>query len=349
MLPRSSESSDDTSSPSLPAFYSVSARVVEEEPPIPIYQATAIDVNQQEQRTPPWWRQRRMMLMSLAMMLMLLVILILLFIIGELTLPGSVSPQSKPTSNSPTQSQTQTSAPSKANGIASPTTPPNIFVKTTLAPASTTIPSLDPTNFPTSSHRPTAVPTKNFEPSYSPSTSDPTLDPTPLPTLSPVFAPSDSPSTNEILFVKRKCEQILEVNAPAEFDPVEVGIYKLLMQSYTVEFGEMVGEPQIVTTCEVTSQNLAVGRRWLTRFLGPLQSLFNRRLQTSVKKNLLVMEFTIQYETRFGIDVEDYPREFQSYINNNLEKITADMNQRFLPVTSAREVIVYNTATPSGT
>ncbi|KAL7529454.1 hypothetical protein ACHAXR_002976, partial [Thalassiosira sp. AJA248-18] len=238
-----------------------------------------------------------------------------------------------------------TEAPAPLLPTVTPTLLPSFRPSTTQRP--TTIPSFEPTNFPTSSHRPTAVPTKSSEPSNSPSTSNPTLDPTPLPTLSPVFAPSNSPSTNGTLLVKRGCNQILEVKAPAEFDPVETGIYKLLMQSYTVEFGEMVGEPQIVTTCEVTGQNLADGRRWLTRFLGPFQSLFNRRLQTPVTKYLLVMEFTMEYESRFGIDVDDYPREFQSYINNNLEKITADMTQRFLPVTNAREVIVFNTAPPT--
>ena len=121
---------------------------------------------------------------------------------------------------------------------------------------------------------------------------------------------------------------------PEKFSDVQLGIYELLMASYTAQFGYMVSKPQIVTTCEVISQELAGGRR----FLG-------RRLQTP--KALLIMKFTMQYESRYGYDVEDYPRQFQTYINSNLEKVTADMNSRFLPVTNAQEVIIFNTNEPT--
>lgn len=132
---------------------------------------------------------------------------------------------------------------------------------------------------------------------------------------------------------------MLEVSSPDKFEEVQVGIYQLLMESYTVEFGHMVGEPQISTACEVTGQSLAGGSRW-RRWLQDLSHRLlgtGRRLQT----NLLIMEFTMEYQSRHGYNVEEYPKEFQSYINNNLEKVTEDMESRFLPVLSALEVIVF--------
>mmetsp|Transcript_3069 Transcript_3069/g.6754 ORF Transcript_3069/g.6754 Transcript_3069/m.6754 type:complete len:334 (-) Transcript_3069:207-1208(-) len=113
------------------------------------------------------------------------------------------------------------------------------------------------------------------------------------------------------------------------------------MQSYTDNFGDMVSQPQIVTSCTVIGQDLAARRR---RSL--LGSLFERLLQPATDV-LLVMTFTIQYESRYGYDVDDYPQRFQAYINNNLEQITEDMAARFLPVIEAREVIVFNSNEPT--
>jgi len=151
---------------------------------------------------------------------------------------------------------------------------------------------------------------------------------------SPVDIPSVPPSTNGTRFIKRECNQVLEVEKSEEYNEVQVGIYQLLMQSYTAEFGFMVSTPQIVTTCEVITQELAGGRRLLSRLL-------------QTPKTLLIMKFTMEYESRYGYDVEDYPRLFQTYINSNLETVTADMNSRFLPVTNAQEVIIFNTNEPT--
>jgi len=210
----------------------------------------------------------------------------------------------------------------------------------------------------------------------------------------------------------RECNQILEVSAPVEFIDVEVGIYQLQMQSYTANFGEMLGIPFVVTTCTVTEQNLAGGRRvvqlegssghglqgddsaregrlgrklekleglgrgvrkttqneakrshlqlakWLRHHPATdlqtdiLEHMFpsspsSRTLQTATPRTLLVMQFNIQYESRYGVVVDNYPSLFQEYINSNLEQVTLDMQTKFLPVVSAREVIVYNTKQPT--
>lgn len=45
----------------------------------------------------------------------------------------------------------------------------------------------------------------------------------------------------------------------SEFTDVQLEIYQLLMQSYTINIGDMVDEPEIVTTCVVTEQEVAGG------------------------------------------------------------------------------------------
>jgi len=167
--------------------------------------------------------------------------------------------------------------------------------------------------------------------------------PSTSPTGAPVETPSSAPSTNGTLIVKRSCEQRLEVKEPKVFSPVEAGIYQLLMQSYTDQFGAMVSVPQIVTTCEVIGQEVAGGRRKR----GFIERLFGRNLQTTATKYLLVVSFTMEYESRFGYEVEDYPSQFQNYINSNLEQVTTDMTERFLPVIKAKDVIVYKPVDPT--
>mmetsp|Transcript_18139 Transcript_18139/g.32851 ORF Transcript_18139/g.32851 Transcript_18139/m.32851 type:complete len:1071 (-) Transcript_18139:185-3397(-) len=255
-----------------------------------------------------------------------------------------------PTTNSPTTTITNrptttiTTSPITAGPTKAPTPPPAPLVPT-LSPTVTpsfrpsysnvpsSLPSIEPTNYPTSSHGPSGVPSNSAAPTIPPSTAFPTLSPTPPPSISPVFAPTSSPSSNGTLFIRRECNQVLEVETPEKFAEVQVMIYQLLMQSYTAKFDCMV-EPQIVTRCEVINQELAGGRRWLGRLL-------------QTRKTLLIIKFTMQYETSYGYDVDDCPRMFQTYINSNLERVAADMRSRFLPVKNAEEVILFNTNKPT--
>ncbi|KAL7460900.1 hypothetical protein ACHAXS_001334, partial [Conticribra weissflogii] len=323
-----------------------------------------------------------------------------------------------PITSAPTTSAPVTPAPTAPPVVITwPTVPPTR--SPTNSPTSSSmpssLPSFPPTYHPTISPRPTYSPTVTASPSYPPSTSSPSVSPTKSPTLSPVIPPTASPSTNATFSIVRECNQILEVNAPVEFNDVEAGIYQLQMQSYTANFGQMVGTPFVVTTCTVTEQNLAGGRKVverehpgrlkfqenghvrrgdlgrklerlegrgqgvrdntentqndgkrshlrLTEWLGPnpttnfqtdiLEHIFpsstsSRTLQTTTPAILLVIQFNMQYESRHGIDIDDYPSLFQEYINANLEQVTIDMQTRFLPVVAAREVIVYNTKQPT--
>lgn len=125
-----------------------------------------------------------------------------------------------------------------------------------------------------------------------------------------------------------------------KFGPTQMDIYCLTLESYTEDFGHLVSEPGIVTTCDVESQELAGGRREL---FWPL-SWFGRRLEQKV---LLIMKFTIQYESRYGYDVADYPIKFLNSVNSDLTKVADDMRKRFLPVIAAQSVVVFNTAAPT--
>ncbi|KAL9191224.1 hypothetical protein ACHAXT_000930 [Thalassiosira profunda] len=229
----------------------------------------------------------------------------------------------------PPTSEEPTLSPIQMLPTVSPTEVPS--VAPTVSSRPTASPSYSPTSYPTRSAQPTGTPSQSGMPSWPPSA---------IPTLSPVYAPSGSPSTNETSYVKRVCSQILEVETLEEFTDVQVGIYQLLMQSYTVEFGYFVAEPQIVTTCEVIGQDLAGRRRGL-------QTLIPRGLWRRLQTPKLVMEFTMEYKSRYGFDVENYPQQFGAFINANLERVTADMESRFLPVVEAQDVIVFNTKEPT--
>ena len=168
------------------------------------------------------------------------------------------------------------------------------------------------------------------------------------------------------------------MEASEVFTDVQHKIYQLLMQSYTINFGYKVSEPLIVTTAIITDQSLAVGRRRNRRRRTQQHQSRGRRLQllenatestnaTSnlvpsssqlllrqfdpLPTNLLVISFTMKYTTKFGFDnIEEYPAEFQNYINSNLENVTIDMSMRFLPVLEAKPVIMYmpvSTGVPS--
>ncbi|EJK48492.1 hypothetical protein THAOC_32704 [Thalassiosira oceanica] len=190
---------------------------------------------------------------------------------------------------------------------------------------------------------PTASPTETRSPSVAPSehsslwpsaSADPTAEPSRPPTLSPTKITRADDVSDDI--VERLAEQTLVVTVATEFTDVQQGIYCSLLSGYTVNFGLGIGPEQIITECTVTQQRLASGRR-----RGFPRSVFGRKqrgLQTS--SPLLNIYFTMTYETKFGHDIEEYPRQFQDWVNGNLSTVTRDMVDRFLPVQEAKEVYV---------
>ena len=47
------------------------------------------------------------------------------------------------------------------------------------------------------------------------------------------------------------------------------------------------------------------------------------------------------YTSRYGVDVSNYPVDFKNYVNGNLQAVTLDMQNKFLPVTTAKDVILF--------
>ena len=157
------------------------------------------------------------------------------------------------------------------------------------------------------------------------------------------------------------------------------------MQQYTDRFGEMKGEPFVKTTCKVIEQSLGGNRRNMIhesdRSLGGLlrrlffgtynnknasgNRLGNRRKSSQQQQqkqdyrqlqtggtgestdSILVLDFTMTYESRYGIDVTDYPSYFKTYVNDNLGVVTSDMQNKFLPVAQANQVILFLDTPPS--
>ncbi|KAL3789169.1 hypothetical protein HJC23_012258 [Cyclotella cryptica] len=253
---------------------------------------------------------------------------------------SSDAPSSSP--NAPSESAFDfTSDAAQSNGTSSPSIS-SASPKPSLLPI--TIPS--PTISPTVSFRPT----NSSAPSLTPTSSSPTPASLPFVTQSPFIAPSAQPSQNETVSIERHCSQLLLVSESQELDEVEVGIYQLQMQSYTASFGHLVSLPFIVTTCAIFEQALAGGRKkrqGALSYLNPFQKLWPWRRDLQTTGTLLLIEFNIIYQTNYGLDISDYPSQFQQYINDNLEMVTQDMQTRFLPVVEAKEVIVYNTDAPT--
>ncbi len=150
-----------------------------------------------------------------------------------------------------------------------------------------------------------------------------------------------------------------------EFDETDITIYESsVMEQYTVNFGYELGEPFIMTNCTVISQLLASRRK--RYHLGedddagdeePKRRLGNRKngnqyqqkdrqLQTvggtggTETLNTLVMTFTMNYTSRYGYDISEYPSDFKTYVNSDLAAVAEDMRLKLLPVQTALPVIL---------
>lgn len=248
-----------------------------------------------------------------------------------------------PNANAPSESAFDFTGDAELSNVTLSPTISRSSRKPSTLPLTTPVPTAPPTA--------TLRPTNSSAPSLAPTSSKPSATLPPYVTQSPLIAPSAQPSQNETVSIQRDCSQLLLVSQNQELDEVEVGIYQLQMQSYTIAFGHLVSSPFIVTTCTITEQGLASGgskRRGAFTFLNPFQKLWPWRRALQSTGTLLLIEFNINYQTNYGLDISDYPSLFQQYVNSNLETVTQDMQTRFLPVLEAQEVIVYNTNPPTG-
>eukprot|EP00581_Thalassiosira_minuscula_P000525 CAMPEP_0183747294 /NCGR_PEP_ID=MMETSP0737-20130205/67186_1 /TAXON_ID=385413 /ORGANISM="Thalassiosira miniscula, Strain CCMP1093" /LENGTH=781 /DNA_ID=CAMNT_0025983003 /DNA_START=219 /DNA_END=2564 /DNA_ORIENTATION=+ len=129
----------------------------------------------------------------------------------------------------------------------------------------------------------------------------------------------DSPLVSEILISENEAEmhfsQVLGVEVFQTFNDEEVGAYESQMQSYTDEFGNhTMSQDNVNTTCILVKQELRGGT-----------------------PSLLVVTFTMRYETDSGYDISGYPTLFKEYIASHADKVIMDMKSLSLPVIQVGE------------
>jgi len=185
------------------------------------------------------------------------------------------------------------------------------FAEKSIIPPETSDPSMAPSF--------SSIPTVSLKPSSIPSLSA-------FPTAVPTSTPSFFPSTESPLSIQTSGMQFIEVDPVQEFNDFEVQVYQRIMQNFTASFGHMVGIPFIVATCNVIEQAIA----------------------TTGTDSLLLVFFTMRYESQYGYDVEEYPSLFQHHINDNLDAVSATMRMMFLEnVVNAQRVQMFQTVRPT--
>jgi len=146
---------------------------------------------------------------------------------------------------------------------------------------------------------------------------------------------------NETVFIA-EYKQVLQVTK--KFDNADDEKYCRLYNSYTKNFGYFVGEPLILTTCNIKEQAYGVTRRKLS-----LWNRLRRMLQEETSQYRLVMNFFMKYSTVVGVyDLDDYNEQFKDYVNSNTTKVLEDMTVLLqMPVISVENVIKLEYTSPT--
>lgn len=195
------------------------------------------------------------------------------------------------------------------------------------------------------------------EPTTSPTTLQPTIERTSAPTMPaqptsdsptnfPSGSPSDSPTVeptfqNEIVSTAI-FNQRFQIGNNMEFNETEKVIFCGVFENYTEGFGGIFDE-RVNTTCEVLTQSLQIiSQRGLRE--GPkdgvLEFLNNqneRRLQGVVFNQV---DYLMSYQSKHT-NVSEYPALFQTYVNNDLDKVTQDLQNASLAVENS--FLAFNT------
>ena len=119
-----------------------------------------------------------------------------------------------------------------------------------------------------------------------------------------------------------------------EFTDTEIGLYQYLMQSYTEKIGENLGEPFVISYCTVTEQRVGIYRERRTKGSSLRYGERNAQEELEPSENVLSVTFSMNYTSRYGIDVTvdgwNYPQLLLSHLNENTTAITLDMQNLFL-------------------
>jgi hypothetical protein len=162
------------------------------------------------------------------------------------------------------------------------------------------------------------------------------------PTDYPSIQPSSSPTEEPTFVQEGEFNQRFQIGNEREFNETEQAWFCEVMEGYTDDFGGGDNE-QVNTTCEIISQRLQIigGSRKLRE--GELNN--NRRILQGFFFNQV--EYSMTYRSRVE-NVTAYLSLFEIYVNGNLDRLTADLQNAGLAVTDSRSAFK-NVATEAPT
>lgn len=209
-----------------------------------------------------------------------------------------------------------------------------------------TIPTISPTKAvpptvrPTESSRPSFSPTASQQPTWSPTTQptitprptgQPSINPTDYPSVQPSAAPTAEPTFANEIFARTVFNQRFQIGNEREFNETEMIWFCNNMEGYTDDFGGRDDE-RVNTTCRIISQRLQIigGSRQLRDGLHSNDEI-RRHLQGVVFNQV---EYGMSYRSNHT-NVTLYPTLFQNYVNEDLDRLTTDLQNAGLAVTNS--------------
>jgi hypothetical protein len=220
----------------------------------------------------------------------------------------------------------------------------NPSVTTTIAPSLSAMPSFPP------SISPSWRPSVSAQPSLMPS-----VQPSDMPSVIPSEIPSASPTHNVTEIILVNFIQKFTLDGSKFFNDTEKILFQNMMANYTQEFDEMsIG--RVNTTCMITGQKstvppLIVGTpqsRLLRTSGGPLGNEYANNWRRSLQTFVNSVEYRMTYESDF-LNVTGYPTQFELFINQNLTRVTNDLNDLGIRVSASESVARLFFQTPQPT
>lgn len=161
------------------------------------------------------------------------------------------------------------------------------------------------------SNNPTSIPTVTVSPSGAPSSSF-------MPTGAPSTNPTPEPTFEFPIFSKALFTQRFIVGNGREFLPHELGFIMNLYISFTSQFAtDKNAESKVTTNCNITKQNGGPKERKRRQLVNKEMKFLRRSLQSF---EFVDVDYEMTYESQY-INVTEYPKSFQQYVNSNNDKI----------------------------
>ena len=187
-----------------------------------------------------------------------------------------------------------------------------------------------PTPKPSNSQRPSVVPTVSLRPTGSlQPTGLPSESPSDFPSIQPSHAPTAEPTFVTEISARTVFNQRFQIGGESEFNATEKTWFCKNMEGYTADFGGTVR--RVNTTCWIISQRLQVIGAGNRRLRDGLNDDNKRRLQGVVFNQV---EYGMSYRSNHT-NVTNYTTLFQNYVNEDLDRLTADLQNAGLAVTNS--------------